>query len=125
MPLPHGLKLASLLKSLQRVSARAFQKAEAAVRLPFCDDKRLLHQLTQDLEHLPVAGAGVLRKPLRGLQRETADKHCKAAQDALLSFPQQGVAPLKRRAQCLVPRDAAAPMLCEHVQPLVQPCLQA
>ena len=85
----------------------------------FGDHQRLVHQLGQQVEQFDLLEGRVSADCLHSVEGETTREHRQPAQQNLLRFGEQFVAPFQGATQRLVPRDAAG-SAAEHGQSIAQ-----
>ncbi len=125
VPAQHRFRFAGRGQLLQRERTGRLEQAIARLALPFGDHQRLVDQLGEDVEHLPLVDAFVARDPLRELQPEAARENAEPPEHRPLVVRQQSDAPLERRAQRLVPAQFHTRDASQHVEHLVEARLQA
>ena len=125
MPAQHRFRFAGRGQLLQRERAGRFEQAIARLALAFGDHQRLVDQLREEVEHLPLIDALVARHALREFQPEAAGEDTEAPEHRALFVGQQADAPLQRRAQRLVPAQLHPRHAGQHVEHLVEARLQA
>ncbi|CAH0327825.1 hypothetical protein SRABI128_06500 [Microbacterium sp. Bi128] len=86
---------------------------------PFGDHQRLVHQLGQQVEQFDLLEGRVSADCCHSVEGETTREHRQPAQQNLLRFGEQFVAPFQGATQRLVPCDAAGSP-AEHGQSIAQ-----
>ena len=124
VPVAHGGRLAARRQPLLGVLAQRLQQPEAggAVGRLVRHHQRLVHQAGEPVEHVRRRDAvAVGADRLRRLQRPPPGEDRQPGEERPLRLGQQGVAPLHRRAQRLLPREGVAPAAGQQPEAVLQP----
>ena len=121
----HRFGLAGCRELLECECTRGLEQAIARLGLAVRDHQRFVDQMPQQIEHEPLIDVFIADDLLRQFQSEAAGEHAEAAEHGLLVGGQQAVAPVECGAQRLVTPQLHARAAAQHVEHLVEPCVQA
>jgi len=115
------IEFAALCEFLERVGSRRLEqpiprRCAAEIRR----DERLRDQIRGAADDIRAGDLVSRRYGIRRLQCEAAGKDCQAPQDHTLGLREQPIAPVKRRRQCLVPRQRRAAAARQQVETIIE-----